>query len=56
MVAALALGAEGIDMGTRFIATKEAPVHDSLINKRLAGMSGAPNHAAQWRLRSLAVE
>ena len=27
LVAALALGAEGINMGTRFIATKEAPVH-----------------------------
>lgn len=28
LVAALALGAEGINMGTRFIATQEAPVHD----------------------------
>jgi nitronate monooxygenase len=28
LVAALALGAGGINMGTRFIATKEAPVHD----------------------------
>jgi nitronate monooxygenase len=27
LVAALALGADGINMGTRFIATKEAPVH-----------------------------
>jgi len=27
LVAALALGAEGINMGTRFIATEEAPVH-----------------------------
>ena len=27
LVAALALGAEGINMGTRFIATTEAPVH-----------------------------
>jgi nitronate monooxygenase len=26
-VAALALGAEGMNMGTRFIATQEAPVH-----------------------------
>lgn len=26
-VAALALGAEGVNMGTRFLATKEAPVH-----------------------------
>jgi NAD(P)H-dependent flavin oxidoreductase YrpB (nitropropane dioxygenase family) len=29
-VAALALGAEGINMGTRFIATQEAPVHDNV--------------------------
>ncbi|MHB2266322.1 NAD(P)H-dependent flavin oxidoreductase [Aliihoeflea sp. 2WW] len=28
LVAALALGADGINMGTRFIATKEAPVHE----------------------------
>jgi len=28
LVAALALGAEGINMGTRFIATQEAPVHE----------------------------
>lgn len=28
LVAALTLGAEGMNMGTRFIATKEAPVHD----------------------------
>jgi nitronate monooxygenase len=27
LVAALALGAEGVNMGTRFIATQEAPVH-----------------------------
>lgn len=35
-VAALALGADGINMGTRFIATKEAPVHqnvkDAIVN------------------------
>ncbi|MEX1670685.1 NAD(P)H-dependent flavin oxidoreductase [Zhongshania guokunii] len=30
LVAALALGAEGINMGTRFVATKEAPVHDNV--------------------------
>src|SRR3979411_48360 len=30
LVAALALGAAGINMGTRFIATKEAPVHDNV--------------------------
>jgi len=30
LVAAMALGAEGINMGTRFIATKEAPVHENV--------------------------
>jgi len=30
LVAALAMGAAGINMGTRFIATKEAPVHDNV--------------------------
>lgn len=30
LVAALALGAEGINMGTRFVATQEAPVHDNV--------------------------
>jgi NAD(P)H-dependent flavin oxidoreductase YrpB (nitropropane dioxygenase family) len=30
LVAALALGADGINMGTRFIATKEAPVHEKV--------------------------
>lgn len=29
LVAALALGAEGINMGTRFCATKEAPIHEN---------------------------
>jgi NADH:quinone reductase (non-electrogenic) len=30
LVAALALGADGINMGTRFVATKEAPVHQNV--------------------------
>jgi NAD(P)H-dependent flavin oxidoreductase YrpB (nitropropane dioxygenase family) len=30
MAAALALGAEGINMGTRFMATREAPIHDNI--------------------------
>ncbi len=30
LVAALSLGAEGMNMGTRFIATKEAPVHENV--------------------------
>ncbi len=30
LVAALAMGADGMNMGTRFIATKEAPVHENV--------------------------
>jgi NAD(P)H-dependent flavin oxidoreductase YrpB (nitropropane dioxygenase family) len=30
LVAALSLGADGINMGTRFIATEEAPVHENV--------------------------
>lgn len=30
LVAVLAMGAEGMNMGTRFIATKEAPVHENV--------------------------
>ncbi len=30
MAAAFALGAEGVNMGTRFFATREAPVHDDI--------------------------
>jgi nitronate monooxygenase len=30
LVAALALGAEGINMGTRFMATKESPIHENV--------------------------
>ena len=30
LIAALALGAEGINMGTRFCATREAPIHENV--------------------------
>jgi len=33
LVAALAMGAVGISMGTRFLGTQEAPVHDNLKQK-----------------------
>ena len=36
LVAALALGADGINMGTRFIATREAPVHENVKQSILA--------------------
>ncbi len=38
LVASLALGAEGVNMGTRFIATKEAPVHEN-VKKALVAAS-----------------
>ena len=36
MAAALVLGAEGVNMGTRFVATREAPVHDRIKQALLA--------------------
>jgi NADH:quinone reductase (non-electrogenic) len=36
LVAALAMGADGMNMGTRFIATQEAPVHDNVKQAILA--------------------
>lgn len=36
LVAALALGADGMNMGTRFIATQEAPVHENVKKAILA--------------------
>ena len=36
LVASLAMGAEGMNMGTRFIATKEAPVHENVQQAILA--------------------
>src|SRR3954454_14125627 len=36
LVAALALGAEGINMGTRFMATKESPIHQLIKEKIVA--------------------
>jgi NADH:quinone reductase (non-electrogenic) len=38
LVAALALGADGMNMGTRFIATREAPVHEN-VKKALVAAS-----------------
>lgn len=37
MAAALALGAHGINMGTRFMLTREAPVHDAIKQAIVAG-------------------
>ncbi|WP_375197816.1 NAD(P)H-dependent flavin oxidoreductase, partial [Sphingobium sp.] len=37
MAAALMLGAEGVNMGTRFMLTKEAPIHPAIKNAISAG-------------------
>lgn len=43
LVAALALGADGINMGTRFCATKEAPIHDNFKRALVTGDERATN-------------
>ncbi len=43
LVAALALGAEGINMGTRFCATVEAPIHDTVKQLIVANDERATN-------------
>ncbi|WP_191465647.1 NAD(P)H-dependent flavin oxidoreductase [Nocardioides campestrisoli] len=37
LVAALALGADGVNMGTRFMCTQEAPIHDRVKQAIVAG-------------------
>ena len=37
LAACLAMGAEGVNMGTRFMATVEAPIHDSIKQALVAG-------------------
>ncbi|TPX44359.1 nitronate monooxygenase [Synchytrium endobioticum] len=36
LLAALAMGAEGVNMGTRFMATKEAPIHENVKKAMIA--------------------
>jgi nitronate monooxygenase len=43
LVAALALGAEGINMGTRFCATSEAPIHDGVKRRMVEADERATN-------------
>jgi nitronate monooxygenase len=43
LVAALALGADGINMGTRFCATVEAPIHQNFKEALVAGDERATN-------------
>mmetsp|Transcript_3645 Transcript_3645/g.5657 ORF Transcript_3645/g.5657 Transcript_3645/m.5657 type:complete len:330 (+) Transcript_3645:156-1145(+) len=41
LAAALALGASGVNLGTRFMATREAPVHDNIKEALVSGGSGS---------------
>ena len=52
LVAALAMGAAGMNMGTRFIATKEAPVHDN-VKQAIVGASELDTLQRRhgWRIR-----
>lgn len=51
LVAALALGADGINMGTRFIATKEAPVHEN-VKKAIVAASELDTRLIMRKLRN----
>ena len=51
LVAALALGAEGMNMGTRFIATKEAPVHEK-VKQAIVAASGLDTRLVMRPLRN----
>ena len=51
LVAALAMGADGMNMGTRFIATKEAPVHEN-VKKALVAASELDTRLVMRPLRN----
>jgi nitronate monooxygenase len=51
LVAALALGADGMNMGTRFIATKEAPVHEN-VKKAIVAATELDTRLIMRRLRN----
>ena len=51
LVAALALGADGMNMGTRFIATKEAPVHEN-VKKAIVAASELDTRLVMRSLRN----
>ncbi|MET9492519.1 nitronate monooxygenase [Nocardia sp. NPDC006630] len=53
LVAALALGADGINMGTRFLATVEAPVHDN-VKRRLVAATELDTDVIFRQLRNTA--
>src|SRR6266436_956186 len=51
LIAVLAMGAEGMNMGTRFIATREAPVHDN-VKKALVAASELDTRLVMRPLRN----
>jgi len=51
LVAALALGADGINMGTRFMATVEAPIHDN-VKKAIVAASELDTRLVMRKLRN----
>ncbi|HEY3695367.1 nitronate monooxygenase family protein [Phenylobacterium sp.] len=51
LVAALALGADGMNMGTRFIATQEAPVHEK-VKRAIVGASELDTRLVMRPLRN----
>src|SRR6195952_4933393 len=51
LVAALAMGAQGMNMGTRFMATKEAPIHDN-VKKALVASSELDTRLIMRTLRN----
>jgi nitronate monooxygenase len=51
LVAALALGAEGMNMGTRFMATKEAPIHEN-VKKAIVAASELDTRLIMRKLRN----
>ncbi|RJG00157.1 NAD(P)H-dependent flavin oxidoreductase [Noviherbaspirillum saxi] len=51
LVAALSLGADGINMGTRFLATKEAPVHEN-VKKAIVGATELDTRLVMRQLRN----
>ncbi|HWS76121.1 MAG TPA: nitronate monooxygenase family protein [Quisquiliibacterium sp.] len=51
LVGALALGAEGMNMGTRFMATKEAPIHEN-VKKAIVAASELDTRLIMRKLRN----
>jgi NAD(P)H-dependent flavin oxidoreductase YrpB (nitropropane dioxygenase family) len=51
LVASLAMGAEGMNMGTRFMATKEAPIHEK-VKQAIVGASELDTRLVMRSLRN----